>query len=283
MLLAIGAAVTVLHPYVRGWLPDPVTLPEYQFPARKIRISAANRWVPRDLVEQVIRRSELPEQLSLLDAGLTARLAAAFADHPWVSQVDQVRASRESGIAVELEYRVPVMMVETARGAYPVDIEGHVLPPADFSLAEVARFPHLRGVKSNPAGPAGRAWGDVVVVGGARLAATLAPEQDLTRYWDRFRLEAIEAPLRTEADPELGDLTYELLTRDRSRIVWGRPPGADDLEPPPSQKIARLEQYLSRYGSFDAPQGPYRIDIRHFEVIEVGALPPVPGGDARTH
>lgn len=277
LLLAIFGAVAVLHPYVRDWLPDPGASPDYQFTAREMHVTPPNRWVPRDLVEQVVRRAGLPDQFSLLDDGLVAKLAAAFEAHPWVSRVVQVRASRETGIVVDLEYRVPVMMVDTIRGAYPVDVAGVLLPPADFSDSEAARFPHLQNVKSNPAGPAGVAWGDVIVIGGARLAATLAPEQNLSRYWDRFQLEAIVAPRPGRADAALADLTYELRTRGQSRIVWGRPPGGDELEPPPSQKLARLEQYLSRYGSFDAPHGPYRIDIRHFEVIEVGSLPEAKG------
>jgi hypothetical protein len=272
-LLAICVAVIVLYPYARNWLPDPEALPDYRVPARDIHVSTPNRWVPQDLVTQVVRHAALPEHLSLLDGDLVARLAAAFAEHPWVARVVSVRASRDAGIVVDLEYRAPVLMVETTRGAYPVDLAGVLLPPADFSAAEVGRFPHLRNVRTQPAGPAGVPWGDIVVLGGARLANTVAPGQDLTRYWDRFQLEAIEAPHPGQAHADLADLTYELLTRGGSRIVWGRPPGSDDLEPPPSQKLARLEQYLSRYGSFDAPHGPYRIDIRHFEVIEVGSLP----------
>jgi hypothetical protein len=272
ILLAIVAGAVVLSPYARDWLPDLSALAEYQVDARSIQVTPPNRWVPDDLAGQVIRQAELPEQLSLLDDGLAEKLAAAFADHPWVARVVQVRTSRETGISVDLEYRTPVLMVETGRGAYPVDVEGVLLPPADFSVAEARRFPHLRNVKSQPAGPAGVPWGDVIVVGAARLATTLAPGQDLSRYWDRFQLEAIEAPVPGQAEPQLAELNYELVTRGGSRIVWGRPPGGDELEPPPAQKLGRLEQYLSRYGSFEAPDGPYRIDIRHFEVIEVGSL-----------
>jgi hypothetical protein len=272
LLLAIVAGTVVVCPHVSHWLPDPAELPEFQFEARSIQVTPPHRWVPHDLVEQVIRQAKLPDQLSLLDGDLAGKLAAGFADHPWVSRVVQVRVSGESGVAVDLEYRTPVLMVETGHGAYAVDVAGVLLPPADFSVASVRRFPLLKNVKSQPAGPAGTRWGDVVVVGGARLATTLAPGQDLSRHWDRFQLEGIEAPVPTQAVPQLTDLSYELVTRGGSRIVWGRPPGGDDLEPPPAQKLARLEQYLSRYGSFDAPHGPYRIDIRHFEVIEVGAL-----------
>ena len=272
LVLAIAAGAVILAPYVRQWFPDPVALEEFQYRARDIRITPPNRWVPPDLVEQVVRRAEFSEQISLLEPDLVRRVATAFAGHPWVARVVRVSVSRSGGIEAELEYRLPVLMVETARGLYPVDADAVLLPPTDFSESDLLRFPQLRNVKTQPAGPAGTPWGDVVVLGGAKLAVALSPDQDLARYWDRFQLAAIEAPLPRVANPRLEDLAYELATRGGTRIVWGRPPGGDDLEPSPAQKLGRLEQYLSNYGSFEAPHGPYRIDIRHFDVIEVSAL-----------
>jgi hypothetical protein len=278
LALALAGGLVMLAPYVRNWFPDPAGLDEFQFRARAIGVNPPNRWVPPDLVEQVVRRGELPERVSLLEPDLVRRVAEAFADDPWVARVVRVTVSRKSGIEAELEYRVPVLMVETARGVYPVDVEAVLLPPSDFSESDLKRFPLLRNVKTQPAGPAGTPWGDNVVLGGAKLAVALAPEQDLAGYWDRFQLASIVAPVPKNANARLEELAYELATRGGTRIIWGRPPGGDDLEPSPAQKLGRLEQYLSNYGSFEAPHGPYRIDIRHFDVIEVSALgdPPEP-------
>jgi hypothetical protein len=33
------------------------------------------------------------------------------------------------------------------------------------------------------------------------------------------------------------------------------------------QKIGRLEEYVTRFGGFNGPQGPYEIDIRHWRDI----------------
>jgi hypothetical protein len=51
-------------------------------------------------------------------------------------------------------------------------------------------------------------------------------------------------------------------------VVWGRPPGNDhpgELEA--TQKIRRLEKYLADYGDYGQPNGPYEIDIRHWQEI----------------
>jgi hypothetical protein len=182
-----------------------------------------------------------------------------------------------SGVVAEVEYRMPVLLIESRTGMYPVDRDSTLLPPMDFAVSDLNRFPRLKGVPTTPAGPAGTVWGDAVVLGAARLAEVLAPDGDLSVYWDRFQLESIEAPARTTATITLDEVSYELVTRGRSRIVWGRAPGADDLEPSVAQKLGRLESYFTSHGGFESQGSPNRIDIRQFDTTEVTSLAPPPG------
>jgi hypothetical protein len=60
----------------------------------------------------------------------------------------------------------------------------------------------------------------------------------------------------------------ELESTGGSRIQWGRMPGSTypgELEA--TQKVGRLDQYLREFGSYHLPQGPYAIDIRHWQEI----------------
>lgn len=271
--LAIVGAALLLTPYVRQWLPILDELPEYRFDTTQMQVSAPNRWVPRGFVKQLVEEGRLPAELSLLEPGLAERVAAALSENPWVKDVAAVRVTR-GGIAADLKYRVPVLMVETRTGMYPVDRDGRLLPPRDFAVSDLQRFPKLVKVPTTPAGPAGTEWGDAVVLGAARLAEQLAPDGDLTIYWERFQLDAIEVPERTEATITLENVVYELVTRGRSRIVWGRAPGADDLEPTVAQKLGRLDNYHSSHGGFESQGIPNRIDIRGFETIGVSELEP---------
>ena len=269
--LAIVGAAILLTPYVRQWLPILDELPEYRFEVARMKVSTPNRWVPRGLVEQLIKDERLPEEVSLLDEGVAERVAAALIESPWVKRLNSVCVT-QGGIEADLEYRLPVLMIETRSGLYPVDRDATLLPPMDFEMADLRRFPLFRGAILPPAGPAGTDWGDAVVIGAARLAEALAPDGDLSLYWDRFQLEAIEVPLRTSAEITLEEVSYELVTRGQSRIIWGRAPGADDLEPTVAQKIGRLENYLSSHGGFETQGSPNRIDIRQFDTIEVSSL-----------
>lgn len=269
LALALLIAGVWLYPSLRAWLPRLDELDEYRVSTLEIRVSPPHRWVPKDLVERVLADAGLPEQVSLLDESLAARVSQAFSADPWIARVEQVRVSRQHGVEARLVYRMPVAMVESGQGVYPVDARGVLLPPSDFGPDEIAQFPLLRGVAHPPAGPAGTTWRDPVVTAGARLAEALTPDGDFSRYWQPFGLRSI-APL-SEPTRESG-IEFVLRTSGGSRILWGRAPGEDELEPSFAQKISRLESYIASHGPLDGGAGRRQIDIRPFETIEVISL-----------
>jgi hypothetical protein len=244
------------------WLPDLDGRSEFRVRSADIATNELPQSVPDDLVQQVIDLAGLPEELSLLDDGVTAKVADAFQLHPWVAEVLAVTKSAPARLTVDLRFRRPAAMVEVQQGVYPVDADGHLLPPADFSVADTKRFPLVRNVQTTPLGPAGANWGDVNVSAAARLAEALLP------HWRELNLSAIHVPRQTTATVIGDDLQFELLTNSGSRILWGRMPGTDHPgELTAEQKISRLNKYLSDFGGFDQPHGPYEIDIRHWREI----------------
>ena len=259
--MAVLVSAVVFFPQIRDSLPDLSGREEYQLRIADISVTPAPRWVAADLVSQVVARAGRTEPMSRLDKSLVQDLAAAFSSHPWVANVSRVRLV-PTGIEVDLSYRQPVGMVQLKQGMYPVDANGNLLPPEDFSADDVKRFPLIRDVKSTPHGPAGTNWGDDAVVGAAHLAEVIGP------YWNQFNLVAIHAPDRTTANTSLDDMVFELSTVGGSRIVWGRAPETDHPgELTPEQKIGRLEEYQSKYGALDKSHGPYRIEIYHWKDI----------------
>lgn len=265
VLLVLAALATApwWKPALDAFLPELSEQDQFLVDAAEIEINEPLPWVPHDLVEQVVKRSSLPPRLSLLNHDLTAEVADAFRRHPWVADVVEVRKqSSPPRLQVTLKYREPVCMVEKRNGLYPVDANGILLPPDDFSLAETAGFLKVQGVRSTPLGSAGTAWGDPTVLGACRLAHALRDD------WKSLQLRAIRVPVRTEADVHLEGLNYALQTEGGSMILWGRAPGADHPgELTVEQKIGRMQKYLADFGSFDEPSGPYEIDIRHWQQI----------------
>lgn len=272
IISAFLITLVVSAPYIIHLIPDISRFDEYQYDLGQIEVNQPNEWVPKDLAGNVLIKSSFPEQVSLLDSDLCRELAMSFQKHPWVRSVVRVQITNKPSVQALLEYRRPVAFVETKEGLYPVDIEGVLLPPANFEIDDIRRLPHINNVSSMPKGNVGEAWGDVVVKSAAQIAAALTPDGNMDLYWNRFELTAVIAPNSDEVLPTADQLKFELATKGGSRIIWGKPPGADELEPTVEQKIGRMEQYLSRFGKFDEPNGPYRIDIRLFDAISLEPL-----------
>lgn len=262
LLLAAGVTAIAAWPALRRALPELSRRDEYRLPATQIEITQPPRWVPPDFVKQVVKRSELPAEVSILNDGLAEQVARAFANHPWVAEVVRVKKDMPARVEVELVYRRPSAMVEMPSGLYPVDRDGVLLPPADFSASDAGRYPVIGDVSTTPQGPAGTPWGDAAVAGAAHVAAVLLP------HWGQWGLEEIRFTRPAESSASVNEPIYELVTSGGSRIIWGRAPGTDyPGELATEQKLGRLKKYVTDFGGFDAPAGPYEIDIRHWQTI----------------
>ncbi len=214
--------------------------PDYAITAESIEITPPPSWIRTDIRGEVFRAVQLGGALRLLDADVTERLAGAFSLHPWIRSVRRVEKRHPARVIVELEYRRPVLMVETPAGLLPVDHEGVLLPNGDLTQAEQLRLPRLAAIETQPLGAMGERWGDPRVFGGAQIAAVLAD------HWAGWGLDHMVSSVRPlGSSPE--DYVYQLVTRDGRRIYWGRSPATtDSSELPASEKIARLDAFFAR-------------------------------------
>jgi len=229
------------------------------------------RWKPHEIVQQVAQRYPKWKDRSLLDAGLVAELAQAFAQHPWIASVDRVEKTRQGRIIIQVTYRTPAAVVETHRGLSVVDAEGDLLPN-DLLTKDYDQLPHLRGIQSIPNGPPGTPWGDPMVVAGAKLCHALMPQGTIDSHWSRYGLDAVIAPIPNRDTVEIRPEppVFELRTQLGRRIVWGHSPGEDSLEPTVRQKLDRLDEYIRQKSSLELPSGTY-IELRDFTSIHVYA------------
>lgn len=260
---ALLAAIPVLAPWFYRQLPKLESREEYRLALDKVVIDPAPvAPIPADLFEQVQKRAELPDELSVLDSKLPQQLAEAFTLHPWVARVVEVRNEFPAAVKVTVEYRQPVALVHVTNGYYAVDKDGILLPPQNFSKADAEHYIAVKGITSTPQNGAGQRWDDPAVTAAAKLADLLAPK------WKQLQVATIVAPRNVPASSDGDALQFDLETRTGSRILWGRAPGTQHPgELTPTQKLGRLNKYLAEFGSFDRPSGPYEIDIRHWQEI----------------
>lgn len=266
--MALLAGVFVVGPWLLQRAPTLQERPEYQIQRSKIRLAQAlPPHVPSDLLERVLRTSDLPETMSLVDPNVATRVAESLARSPWVETVERVVVSRTDGVVAEIQTREPMAIVNLRTGDVLVDRAGVVLPLADLPASQTGLLPRIRLHGANLPPAAGRAWDDSLVVGAAKLAAELKPK------WTAWRLAAVLVPARTKASVRASDAVYELEAAGGSRIVWGAAPGIQRAgELTVEQKLARLDHYSRAHG-FATNGGPYEIDIRPWNEIARKRMP----------
>ena len=221
---------------------------EYFVTAESLEIPPLPEWIPSDIRAEVLRNASLEGRISALEEDALPRIAAAFSLHPWVEKVRRLAKRAPARVVVELEYRRPVLMVETPAGLLPVDARGILLPSDDFSPVERAGYPRLVGVNSVPPVMPGEPWGDARVVGAAEIAAAIGSA------WQELRLSCIAPSILAGSAAPPGEPVYTLVTAEGVKAVWGCAPGVNAPgEPPPAEKIARLRQYLRASSVLDSP------------------------------
>jgi hypothetical protein len=234
--------------------------PRFRAVFRNTQVTPLPPWIECDLLAQVQDVAGLPDTLQTLDADLAERLRDAFARNPWVREVEEVRIVHPATIRVKLEYREPVAVVRSVRGAEPVDRDAVLLPIGELRHPEV--YLTVTGVRSTPTGPAGTHWDDAAVAAAAVTAHALAPRHRT------LGLTTLDVSSYHPTGDKPGHLY--LLTEQGTRVKWGHPPDSDyPGEVPTDDKIDRLLEYVQLHGSLDAPRGPYDIDVTHWQEITI--------------
>ena len=278
--LAIAAALAIgvlFWPQFQKHLPDVESLPEYQVTIEQISVTPPPRWVPEDLVADVLRRVHLDDAMSLQDPTLSERIAAAFVTYPWIMRVHRVTKSFPPRVHVEVTYRKPVAIVRGIGGYYPIDESGCVLPGNDFSGSDIQRYPIVENITSVPQAGQGDSWGDPAVEGAAQLAALLIePDESGNVLWDAWGLKAIKAPSLVGLPDENPVLEYRIETAGGSTIIWGRSPASQHPgELSVAKKLQRLSDYYRDFrddGGFDNSPMAHVLDVRGWRGISLRSM-----------
>lgn len=206
-----------------------------------IQVSPLPAYVRDDVVQTVYRDTAM-DGLSLMDRAATAKIASAFALHPWVRKVRSVRKLPGGTIDVSLEYREPVAMARIYKPHYgndekwylPIDGQGVLLPTEQFVDGEASKFIMIDVPGVDSTNRPGSMFGDPRVEAAASLAEILAPARE------KLGIQTILATGDSRIDrvPQL-----ELSTVDGQRFFWGSPPGQET--PTEATAVEKLQRLLS--------------------------------------
>jgi hypothetical protein len=228
----------------------------YLLPAKSITITPPPEWIVADIRGQVIHSAGLDGRLSILDSQFVETIKHAFALHPWVQSVDRVEKSFPPAVHVEVTYRRPLAVIETARGdLLPVDAAGSHLPAEDVLLIRRKSLPRITGIVGQPL--EGQRWEDPRVPGAVEII------NHLTDGWESLHLETITPRARPVTRDERQFFVYDIVTRGGTRIIWGASPSAGAPgEAPFGVKLDRLKNCVKQYGPLDRVEAPGTVDVR---------------------
>ncbi len=236
--------------------PSVASRERYVLPERAITVSPPPEWIVADVRRQVIHSAGLDGRLSILDAGFLETIHRAFGLHPWVQSVDRVEKKFPPAVHIELTYRRPVAVIETARGELlPVDAGGLHLPAADVLLIRRKSLPRITGIVGQPA--VGQTWGD------ARAQGAVEIVNRLTDAWEPLHLDTITPRARPELRGEVQFFIYDIVTLGGTRIIWGASPMAGvPGEAEVGEKIGRIERCIEQFGPLNSVKAPGIVDVR---------------------
>jgi hypothetical protein len=192
-----------------------------------------------EFLAEVQYAAGLPDHLHLLDQDLNSRLADAFARHPEVEKVGEIRITPPRQVHIQLAFRTPVMIV-TLTGSksgefFVVDREGVLLrrstAPLDLPIYAIPRL---------SAGPAGSPCSDPNVIAAARTAAFLQT------YHAQLPITKIEG----SADNLLLIIPSSQHDHLERSILWGHAPGEEKpQEPKAEEKVHRMLESVKSNGN----------------------------------
>ena len=237
---------------------------------KSVSVPEPNSYIRTDLVEEVYRSTRLGE-LSPLDRHATAKLASAFASHPWVKQVHTIRKLPGGKFDIDLDYRRPVAVFHLTGGErwlseieahltkqgyptdsglddlyFPLDGEGVMLPTDHMTLEDARQLIHIEVSEEFPTGNEGTPFGNRRVESAALLAKLLSAPAVAGRVGVKKII--VGGDPRANRVPQM-----ELVTGDGTRLFWGSPPGMEL----PQERDARAK-LLDLVGGQFVPGGDLR-------------------------
>ena len=223
------------------WGSEHVAAKFYGLDLKKVTVNEPPYYVRTGVVETVYNDTAL-DQLSLIDPQSTAKIASAFATHPWVHNVVSVRKLPGGEVDIHLNYRKPVAMVhvfkpnskDSGSFFFPVDGEGVLLPTTEFAQSETLKYIHIEVPDVYPTGVVGGLFGDTRVESAAHLAGILSEYRDQTGV----KSIGVHGDPRQNEVPQL-----ELTTSENRRLFWGSPPGLELRGEPTA--VMKLKALLS--------------------------------------
>ncbi len=247
VLSMIGPSLLCVFGYF-GWLyygAHNLDMAYYGLKKENIYLTDQPAWLKKTNVLSEVFTGGSLSRLSLMDVKTTETLVRVFGAHPAIRKMHRVE-KMAGGVAITVEYRMPVAMVHTSyqdeagktkEGWLPVDQEGVLLDVENFSEADVPQYIIIlaSGTSVTTSGNLGKSFGDPRIEEAAGLCGLLAPLREKCKI-SQVLVYRSRRPGRAKWD-------LEIVTTDTGpKFLWGSGPGVEPTvgEPTTEMKLAQM-------------------------------------------
>ena len=186
-----------------------------------------------------------------LDTNLVAHVASFVESQPFVQQASVRKTA--SNLHVDVDYRVPVGIVDLGNMQIAVDAQGIILDgrvyaskTADDFLKITLDRPMNRGLNT------WEAWPDQRVIAAAQVCG------ELRHVWNEFELYRVVTYWRPNQS-EGTNYDFQAWTKYGGKVVWSTSVGNSNVSA--QQKIEAIRQFIEENGSLEKLAGSQILDI----------------------
>lgn len=249
ILSMVGPSLLCVFGYF-GWLyygAHNLDMAYYSLKKENIYLTNQPQWLRKTSVLDEVFVGGSLSRLSLMDVKTTEILVRVFGAHPAIRKTHRVE-KLAGGVAITVEYRMPVAMVQiryedeagkSKEGYLPVDQEGVLLDEANFLEMDIPQFIiiHASGAPVSTISVAGKSFGDPRIEEAAGLCGLLAPLKE--------KCKISQVLVYRSSKPGKARWDLEIVTTDTGpKFVWGSGPGIEPSVGEPSTEM-KLNQLLA--------------------------------------
>jgi len=191
---------------------------QFQIYSKNIEVVKAPDWAGPSIRNSILA-CQLPLRFSILEDGISEKIALAFKANPWVEKVVSVEKKYPRTMRLRLKLYVPVAFI-SMNGSYRLLDGNGVLLPGMYEERQCRRagLPLIATLRKS-APEVGEVWNDEGVRAGCAVAKIIKDEKDTLRTKIAV-IDVMNIGGRIKKDAS----EIVLVTADGARILWGRSP-----------------------------------------------------------
>lgn len=260
MSIAVGTLVVGTDACWQEFREDVVKQRQLLLTPERVTLNSPPTFYPTRFVQD-LQQQIADGNPSLLDPQLLKQVVTTVEKHPSVHTVASATKNSQ-GVQLEIDYRVPVAMLEIVSNRFWIidqtgtilaaDVTAEVAPQRNLNLESILRV-ELPGLRRFLDQRPGQLWQDEVILQAAKISQQI---RDRWPSWGVYQLVCFCPPEQSPHE----QAPWELWTRNGAKVIWANSAHDDGI--PWMTKAEALTRWIAENGPLSQVPLDQAIDLR---------------------